>query len=801
MVRTEGWLARVARRFGEIVAGAPSEDYPSEHDQVPEPPRAAGHAALPLGNALPPGVEATANGRFSAGGYSFSTVAQAAHHAARLAKPIAAPVRMASPVVRAASAAPARGAVQGNAAPTRWIGESATLQIGDRRFVADLVYYGTPTRWDARDDKSRIDPSLPIDARGDPAGATLTYWQSYAGFDPKARWTYLDWLAGGRTNPVVPIGYVFVFFYGLEQRLLVDEAREEASRIFAEVRRLKGLYGGNGSFQSYASKLLALAPLYGDEEPDQSAPSAELRHNYYDLALPLDVRIRLGRKLKDDKALDAEDALIWVLALPDVYLRTPAQRCFGELKELWTLRFAARNPGGLRVRRPRSQIRYEYRAASGAFTTTATMDLPDISGTSAPLAPLRALLETCTEDLSVYSRLLGRDPDARGRLRGDMLLPAELRTSCSSLGQCRSELEGLVAGSPGVRASSLAAALDLDVEPGIEKLPATLLRQMGGALDTLGFGCEPDRRYGPSTAVRTDALLCLFPAADGGPVDHERPAYAAARGVVEVATLAAMADGEVVPAELDAIERRLRSMPDLDEREIARLIAYGRSLTLDPPKVRTALKRLSEGSPTGRAALAASAIDAVLADGVVHPDEVRFLEALHTALGLPTGPLYSALHRSVGDIGPVEVVQGDAERVIPLPPASTNRSGVPIDDARLKRIQGETTEVSAMLARIFAEEEPEPPSAPKPRAAVTDTGFEGLDQAHSALLARLIDGPLSRAEFDAAAASYRLMPDGAVETINDWGFDRFGEGVIEDDDAVRVIPEMNLQLASMGVVA
>src|SRR3546814_10354109 len=58
------------------------------------------------------------------------------------------------------------------------------------------------------------------------------------------------------------IGYVFLFFYGLERRVLVDAdidqaARGERATIAAEIRRLLSVYGGtSGSFRGYAAGLL-----------------------------------------------------------------------------------------------------------------------------------------------------------------------------------------------------------------------------------------------------------------------------------------------------------------------------------------------------------------------------------------------------------------------------------------------------------------------------------------------------------------------------------------------------------------
>lgn len=826
-----GWLERVARKFGDLVAGAEKGGTAEPHDPSPSVPdsalarSAATEMALPVGATqqadqlhLPPGIRLEANGRFVAGGYSFSSLNQAIAHLARhvpVAEPTgrrtsaqsdAGPKDSATPTARAAVYSQngvsgkqndigdmASKSVNGRI----WVREPTRLTAGGHDFVTDMVPYGTPRRFEPRDDHSRIDPRLPVGRYGDPAGDTLPYWPSYSSIEPRARRTYLDWLSGGRSDASIPIGYVFLFFYGLEHRLLVEGARDEAGAMFAEVRRLLSIHGSNYSFQSYASRFLALATIFEDQ--DDSPPTGDCA-NTYDLELPLDVRLRLGKKLRDGKPFEADDALRWVLALPDVHLRTPGQRCFYELRELWWRHFAARYPDGLKVRTPKATVRQAYRAASGAFSVTLTIDeLPDISGTSAPLGPLRAMLDGCIEELSPYSRLLGRDPEARGRLRGDLLLPATIRTGRESLETCRTALQALVGTDLCPTAADVARILDLELKADDEKLGAHLVRQIGGALDALGFGFEPDSRYGAVAALRGGSRLSLFEGEDGCPVEHDRVAYVRARGSVDVAILAAAADGEVVPKELESLKRRLSSIEDLTPGELARLMAHARAIAADPPRIRSALKKLGEVAVDRRAELASEAIESVLADGRVAPEEVRFLEALHTALGLPLTALYSALHRGAEDEGPVPIIAATPETLVPLPRAGPE-SAVAIDAARLEQIRNETSRVSALLAAIFTDEEMEV-EPPSPAKAGSASAFDGLDGPHAALLSRLLEGSLTRAAFDACAAGLRLMPDGAIETINEWGFERFGGLVLEEDGDVCVSPDIIEELQPMGVAA
>lgn len=72
----------------------------------------------------------------------------------------------------------------------------------------------------------------------------------------------------------------------------------------------------------------------------------------------------------------------------------------------------------------------------------------------------------------------------------------------------------------------------------------------------------------------------------------------------------------------------------------------------------------------------------------------------------------------------------------------------------------------------------------------------GLDAAHAELLAAVLSkGSLGRDQFDDKARTLRILPDGAIERINDWGFDQFEESIIEGDDELSIAPHILVELS------
>ena len=85
----------------------------------------------------------------------------------------------------------------------------------------------------------------------------LDYYPSYATMTPNARATYLNWLRNIDTE--IEIGYVFIFYYGLERRLLAGSV-DEFNRAFEMIRRLRA-HHVNNSFDAYSSTALVAACL------------------------------------------------------------------------------------------------------------------------------------------------------------------------------------------------------------------------------------------------------------------------------------------------------------------------------------------------------------------------------------------------------------------------------------------------------------------------------------------------------------------------------------------------------------
>lgn len=88
-----------------------------------------------------------------------------------------------------------------------------------------------------------------------------SYSPSYAALSPWQKWYYLRWLAN--VDSPVDIGFVFIYYYGLERRLLTGDF----DAAFDMILRLRRSHD-NPSFQGYSSAALVYATVFRNR-PDR----------------------------------------------------------------------------------------------------------------------------------------------------------------------------------------------------------------------------------------------------------------------------------------------------------------------------------------------------------------------------------------------------------------------------------------------------------------------------------------------------------------------------------------------------
>ncbi|MBW2010418.1 MAG: TerB N-terminal domain-containing protein [Deltaproteobacteria bacterium] len=679
--------------------------------------------------------------------------------------------------------------------PAQWYESGQSIKVQHYNISGGMIYVGE-TLLDSRryeNDACLINPQLKVSS-AEPweAGDEMGYWPQYGRISAKCRGAYLKWLTGGRLEPKTNMGYVFLFFYGLERRLFVDGQKGKVSEkervaIVAEVKRLLGIYGGNRSFRGYASNFLAMEWVLFQR--DKPIPE---HLNFNDRHCSEPFQVVLAQYVAEGKPIPAEVALQWLMLHPEFNLRTPARRCPKEFHDMFVRRYKQKFGDGLLVRPNKTPLKLEYRAASPSVRVDLKLQTPDLPNPfilTAPLKKLSALVEECTIELEPYSRFLGRKNNDKKSLAAMALLPKELMSQDPRAEKFKNLLAQVCeAGTELISVDELYNSLG-------EKIPTKFNKKESETLAVLvegmGFGIAPDARY-HNMKPSPGGHVVIFQHGHG--VDFQvSKEFRTVGSILRLGAMVSQIDQDLSPAEEATLQNLIQDNRELSNIEKDSLLGFLYWCIRTPQSVAGIKQRLAEVSQAEKVAISRILISVAHADGRIDPKEVKQLEKLYTTLGLEKDQVTSDIHAQAAPCEPVTVGIRDPEAAFSIPKPTI---GAPAEkgfllNAELIRIRDEETrQVKGVLEGIFADQEDgeaDLDSTPDVDIVSSISPLAGLDEAHLSFFNCLQSQETwERSALHEKCKELGLMVDGAMEVLNEWAFDNANAPLIEDGEPVYV---------------
>ena len=671
-----------------------------------------------------------------------------------------------------------------------WVPFGQDVVIGKgMRISGGLIYTGTGLQSanSGGTEPALINPTLAVSSKADYTERLLSYWPTYGGASEEARAAYLKWHLTGRKDPQAQIGYIFLFFYGLERRVLtasLDSPQDvaELAVLNGELRRLLDIYGNQGSFASYASSLLDyLEVLQGPGLDIDKLPipkPAALR------GATVALKVGLALHARAKRPVSVEWALAWLTASQTWAIRSAFAELPEEFSALFKAEYQAAAGDGLVLPDNPTLIKAIHRTASSGFggaSFTKEIPLPDVTLQKNATDQLEAIGNKCAALLASYRRYLSSQPDSKGTVAAISQLPVVLWPD-----SFRTTIEGI---RNSCFSSGTAMVLTLG---GLSKicpveLPIQKRRYSNFCvnLGNFGLGIAPDVRFG-ADMPNLDDSIALF-AADGlsGSVVLS-DSYGWASLLLQLAAIVASAGSGFGAAETDVILNYINSELKVTPAESKRLMAHLSIYRVAPPAMTRIKRQLSKLNPKAREVVASFMIQIALADGIVEPAEVRILEQFFAAMGMDQAGLYSRLHNLGVDTRAAEKPAAANGKQM----AASKPITVQFDMDKVAKLRSETGKLSALLEEIFNDTPTEAHGEPETEETLPEDGkppLLPLDADHAALLEILIQRPeWTRQELEHLCAERGLMTDGAVETINEASFDKLDSALIEGEDPVTI---------------
>lgn len=695
-----------------------------------------------------------------------------------------------------------------------WFGEGQTINVCENMIPGGMVYVGNGLRAPAgySVDCALIDPQLPINKLDcDYRIRKMDYWPSYSEISPEARGTYLKWLSSGKNDPEADIGYVFLYFYGLERRLLHDidhspTAKNEIYTIRAEIERLLSIYGGKGSFNTYANSLLNYVKVDDYVKSTiytQAAPAAT-----YHAGFPLELRVGLGQIARDGVAIPPDWALAWYLSTPNppMFTRTAAQRCKDEFKMIFAEEYKRAFNGGLKLTSNKTKLSLSHQPASKSLLSskayTKSLELPDVTVLTSYIKKFAPLVQNCHDRLDSYSRFLGRNPDKVGSLDALLELPASLwpDTVKEAISQIKLNI------------SKSSRPIEMKLSSFLAQFPEWKDRskkRMGLFLDALShhynLGIEPDCRFGGSLP-ESDSDVIIFDVGKDNQNTVLDPHYAVASLAMHLSVLVSQVDGKVSEEEITMLINQADKWMYLKPVEQQRLKAHILWLSIQNLNMSGVKKRIESLDAAQKEMIGNLIIQVSQVDGNVPLDAMKLIERIFKLLGVDSTKLYSKMHQAA--IEPITIVPPSSNGegfVLPIQSVAKQTTSIvgtiKLDMSKVAALQADSEKVTSILSTIFNEGEASQDiliSEPLyndefQEVGSTVEGLWNLSPALSELVQTLIGKQTwDRAELDEIAIDRGLMLEGALEQINEAAFEKFDQpfAEAEDDDIIEINQEI-----------
>lgn len=682
-----------------------------------------------------------------------------------------------------------------------WIRPKSSIDIAGYLINDGMIYVGKNLK--APDgygtECALINQYLKVDKDNDDYRVRrLNYWPSYSEASPDARAAYLKWLSTGKNDPGADIGYVFLYFYGLERRLLYDTVHgsvpiSETQTLVNEVERLLNIYGDNGSFNSYASSLLAYIQADHYSDTTQYKHAAPNHTNHF--GLPISLQICLGQMAKDDIPVPADWARVWYLSTPNppVYTRTAAHRCQQEFQALFAEEYTRIFGKGLIIKDNKTRLKVEHRPASKSLLNknyVKTLDLPDVSRQTSAINKFAPIVQTCQDKLDSYSRYLGRNPENKDTFDALLELPVSVWP-----GNSKKYLDSLQSMLLQKNELSLTFSTLLDHFPDWQDKSKKRFSLFMELLDSYHIGMEPDIRI-TGTKPEMDTSVILFPMEEST-INHISPAYGLAALSMHLAAMVSESDGEVSQTEIDVLKDQVERSSSLNLPEKRRLNIYLQWLLSQPLSTKGMKKKVQSLDQSERELIGDMLIQVSRADGNISASEIKLMEKIFKLLEIDLNVLYSKIHSSYAEPVTVKAATGAGNGfAIPVPPKepASHEKTFSLDMNKVASLRKETEHVNSLLSAIFNQDETgqkdetidpeEGKTGEKPELwGMTPSTYE---------IVKILSNKSAwdRRELEELAYNKNLMLEGVLEQINEAAFECFDEPFIEGQDPFEINQEI-----------
>ena len=443
-------------------------------------------------------------------------------------------------------------------------------------------------------------------------------------------------------------------------------------------------------------------------------------------------------------------------------------------------------PHGMTIKPNKTKLLITYKPANSSLHAPYPLEtnLPDPAKLRAPVNKLIEIAESCQNELSAYSRFVGRQGNKKGSAAAVALLPPDLipHLNLPGIERIKKTLDAKL--TPGFCAIPVKYILRVIGDSSLVKLNKKECETVANILAIAGYGMAPDIRFHHAKPEKNGKMV-LYRQGYGKQI---RPGsdFEQLVTILKLGSMVAKIDDKVDRSEFQVLNTLIQQNDTLSPNEKNSLKAHLYWLILAPANMKGVKALLKKIGDKKRSAISKILIDVAHADGHIAPEEVKQLEKLYNSLGLEKTTVINDLHRIKAEKKLQQVEANTSSLNTDDPPIEKNSSNI-INHERLRVHEEETAGVKSILEQIFIDPEEDPSAVDQTTSTDTMSSSSeemstGLDTEHQILYNRLITkSEWQRDEIFSICEQLNLMVDGSIEAINDHFFEIADAPLIEED--------------------
>ncbi len=604
----------------------------------------------------------------------------------------------------------------------------------------------------------------------------LNYWPNYNQISKTQQGYYIKWLADGKPF-IEELGYAYIYYYGLEYRALVE--KQDLKEVLFEVINLVNKFNRlRYGYDLIAYLTLSIKNFTSEEtktllEFFQNNEREYMYNPTYNSIIKnlipegqYKVKFSSYQFLNNNEYYNLSDRKSELL----YYYFNKVIEGLDE-SEIYTTKIQ----------------NYSYYMAMGYYRTTNSVDYNAIIPATKLKRSWNQARKIIKDEIKQTVKKFDSSAEPLTEIEKLAYLPSKLRSNINYSSNNFDFGEKAISD-----VGTIAENLGFKIQDKATLRQSTLIVD---ACEALGYEIEPNVNI-DKKPYKKDTLVSIYKSQyleKLSPID-----YQIASLFTDIGYQIALEDKELLQVEIAYIENYIKKEFNLSPSERYRLQMRGELLvhTKAINTSETVKKLIKMLDDTGKETIAKYIISVAMADGIVKDSELKILQKIFKQLDFSDDYLNSTLSELINSNDDVVTVEKGTSIMkkgskIPTEIETDEKVELKLDTEKLEKIKINTSEIHNVLQEIFADEQTEVlKSEPIETVSLEDEDKTEMESGLQSIINIIIKkGNWTRNELLNIIQNKGVMLSSAIDEINEWSEEEYGDFLVEEDNDVYIVNE------------